>query len=60
MVQSTQASVRLVEPDGESYVLPASPPTQNSRFGEGGLALVVEGGEALWMKAGSPPVTCRR
>jgi hypothetical protein len=52
--------VRLTESDGSSFDLPASPPSQASRFGEEGLALVVENGEALWMKAGATPMTCRR
>ena len=59
-VEAMRSAVRLVEAEGSSYELPASPPTQTSRFGEGGLALVVEGGEALWMKAGREPMTCRR
>jgi hypothetical protein len=59
-VHAAPSAVRLIEADGESYELPASPPTQNSRYGGSGLALVVEGGEALWMKAGSPPMTCKR
>ena len=59
-VENLSTAVRLVEPDGESYNLPASPPTQTSRFGGDGMALVVEDREALWMKAGSEPVTCRR
>lgn len=59
-VENRSSSVRLVEAEGDSYELPASPPTQTSRYGEGGLALVVEGREALWMKAGSEPLTCVR
>ncbi len=59
-VENFSSSVRLVEAEGDSYELPASPPTQTSRYGEGGLALVVEGREALWMKAGSEPLTCIR
>ena len=59
-LQGSQSAVRLIEADGSAYDLPASPPTQASRFGEGGLALVVEGEEALWMKAGKQPMSCRR
>ena len=59
-VESMPSAVRLVEPEGSSYDLPASPPTQASRFGEGTMALVVEDGEALWMKAGREPIACRR
>ena len=59
-VEAMQGAVRLVEAEGSSYDLPASPPSQASRFGEGNVALVVEGGEALWMKAGREPMTCRQ
>jgi hypothetical protein len=59
-VENMRTAVRLVEPEGDSYELPASPPTQTSRYGEGGLALVVEDREALWMKAGQEPMSCRR
>ena len=40
--------------------LEASPPDQRSRYDADGHALVLNEGEALWMKAGSPPMTCRR
>src|SRR5690606_22723446 len=59
-VESMTSAVRLVDAEGASYDLPASPPTQANRFGEGNVALVVEGGEALWMKAGREPMTCRQ
>ena len=39
--------------------LAAAPPGQRSRYGMDGYALVVEGREALWMKAGRAPMTCR-
>lgn len=58
-VRAMGRTVHVVDTEGASYDLPASPPTQNSRFGEGNVALVVEEGEALWMKAGREPVTCR-
>lgn len=60
MVESMGGAVRLVEAEGSSYDLPASPPTQSNRFGEGNVALVVEDGEALWMKAGREPLACKR
>lgn len=59
-VQMMANGVHLVDIEGVNYDLPASPPTQGNRFGEGNVALVVEGGEALWMKAGREPVTCQR
>ncbi|MBO6717271.1 MAG: hypothetical protein JJ913_04865 [Rhizobiaceae bacterium] len=42
------------------FELVAAPPNQRSRYGAEGLALVLEGNEALWMKAGRPPMTCNR
>ena len=60
VVEAMRGAVRLVEAEGSSYDLPASPPTQSNRFGEGGMALVVEDGEALWMKAGREPVACKQ
>lgn len=59
-VEAGRGAVRLVDAEGEVFDLPAAPPNQNTRFGEGGLALVVEGGEALWMRAGKQPLTCTR
>lgn len=59
-VENFRTSVHLTEPDGTSVDLPASPPTQQSRFGEAPYALVLEGNEALLMKSGNEPLTCRR
>lgn len=59
-LENTRAAVRLTEADGTSYDLPASPPAQLSRYGEGLYALVLEGREALWMKSGKEPMTCKR
>lgn len=60
IVENLRTSVHLTEPDGTSVDLPASPPTQQSRFGEAPYALVLEGNEALLMKNGKPPLTCNR
>ena len=69
-IVNTGASVLLSEDnvapaeDGEPvetrFELVAAPPSQRSRYGAEGLALVLEGREALWMKAGKAPLTCRR
>lgn len=48
------------EPGESRFELVAAPPNQRSRYGAEGLALVLEGREALWMKAGSAPLTCNR
>ena len=59
-VETLGTSVRVVGPDGETVDLPASPANQQSRFGEPPYAIVPEGREALFMKNGSPPLTCQR
>lgn len=48
------------EPGESWFELVAAPPNQRSRYGAEGLALVLEGREALWMKSGSAPLTCTR
>jgi hypothetical protein len=54
--------VTLVATDSQEtrVRLHASPPGQDARYGAEGHALVLDGGEALWMKAGEAPMTCRR
>jgi membrane-bound inhibitor of C-type lysozyme len=59
-IENFRTSVHLTEPDGTSVDLPASPPTQHSRYGEAPYALVLEGKEALLMKNGKEPLTCSR
>jgi hypothetical protein len=59
LLRAGSGTVDLMEADGTSYALAAAPPGQNTRFGAEGYALVLEGREALWMKAGSEPATCR-
>lgn len=41
-------------------LLQASPPGQTARYDAQGHALVLHEREALWMKAGEPPMTCSR
>lgn len=60
IVENLRTSVHLTEPDGTVVDLPASPPTQQSRYGEAPYALVLEGKEALLMKNGKEPLTCSR
>jgi hypothetical protein len=61
--------VTLVEPTDpeaedaaapEPVELPAAPAGQSTRYGKEGYALVIEGREALYMKAGRVPMTCTR
>lgn len=62
-VPSAEESAAPVEggEQGESrFELVAAPPSQRNRYGADGLALVLEGRDALWMKAGSAPLSCTR
>lgn len=59
-VDNFHTSVHVVDPTGESVELPASPATQQSRYGQTPYALVLDGDEALYMKSGKPPLNCRR
>lgn len=52
--------VRVAEADGSTVELPASPPGQRNRFGEDLSAIVIEGREALYMRARREPWTCLR
>lgn len=53
-------SVTVTTPSGNEVELPASPPESRSRYGAPPYALVVEGGDALWMKSGKRPLECKR
>jgi len=59
-VELTGGGVRVTEADGSIVELPASPPGQLTRFGEGVSAIVIEGREALYMRARREPWTCVR
>ncbi|MFD1982189.1 hypothetical protein ACFSOZ_05730 [Mesorhizobium newzealandense] len=59
-IENLGTSVRVLGADGVSEDLPASPANQHSRFGQEHDAIVIDGREALVMKAGSTPVTCTR
>lgn len=59
-VDLTGAGIRVTEADGSVLELPASPPGQQTRFGEGVSAIVIEGREALYMRGRREPWTCTR
>ncbi|MEP9374641.1 hypothetical protein [Mesorhizobium sp. KR1-2] len=59
-VDNFRTSVQVVDPEGDSVELPASPATQQSRYGQTPYALVLDGNEALYMKSGKQPLNCRR
>ncbi|MBS9722235.1 hypothetical protein JYU29_16190 [Tianweitania sp. BSSL-BM11] len=59
-VESLGNAVRVLGTDGASIDLPASPPSQNARFGGSNQAIVLEGGEALYMVSGKPTLSCQR
>jgi hypothetical protein len=59
-IENAGASVRITNTEGDSIELPASPPDQDSRYGADLFAIVIDGNEALFMKSGEPPISCRR
>ena len=50
-IENLGTSLRVLGPDGASEDLPASPANQTSRFGEAHDAIVIDGRDALVMKA---------
>ncbi|WP_137930422.1 hypothetical protein [Mesorhizobium comanense] len=59
-VENLGSSVHVQGPNGMNEDLQASPANQNSRYQQAHDAIVIDGREALVMKAGSTPVTCKR
>lgn len=59
-IENLGESIRILGSDGVVEDMPASPANQNSRYGQAHDAIVIDGREALVMKAGSTPVTCTR
>jgi hypothetical protein len=59
-IQNLGNSIRLLGPDGIAEELHASPANQTSRYGEAHDAIVIDGREALVMKAGQTPLPCTR
>ncbi|TIR20641.1 MAG: hypothetical protein E5X34_18015 [Mesorhizobium sp.] len=61
-IQNLGSSLRVARPDGSTEEFAASPANQSSRYQEAVThdAIVIDGREALVMKRGSTPQTCRR
>ena len=61
-IQNLGSSLRVVGPDGTTEQFAASPANQSSRYQEAAThdAIVIDGSEALVMKRGSTPQTCKR
>ncbi|CDX50068.1 conserved exported hypothetical protein [Mesorhizobium plurifarium] len=61
-IQNLGSSLRVVRQDGTTEEFAASPANQSSRYQEAAThdAIVIDGREALVMKRGSTPQTCRR
>jgi hypothetical protein len=60
-IENLGGSIRVLGSDGAlDEELPASPANQNSRFGAEHDAVVIDGREALIMKGGRTPITCKR
>lgn len=61
-IQNLGTALRVVRPDGTTEEFAASPANQSSRYQEAAShdAIVIDGREALVMKRGSTPQTCKR
>jgi hypothetical protein len=61
-IQNLGSSLHVVGSDGATEEFAASPANQSSRYQEAAThdAIVIDGREALVMKRGSTPQTCRR
>ncbi|QKD01096.1 hypothetical protein [Mesorhizobium loti] len=61
-IQNLGSSLRVIEPNGVTEEFLASPANQSSRYQETAThnAIVIDGREALVMKRGSTPQTCKR
>jgi len=61
-IQNLGSSLRVIEPNGATEEFAASPANQSSRYQEAAThdAIVIDGREALVMKRGSTPQTCKR
>ncbi|QKC94207.1 hypothetical protein [Mesorhizobium sp. NZP2298] len=61
-IQNLGSSLHVVGPDGATEEFAASPANQSSRYQEAAThdAIVIDGREALVMKRGSTPQTCKR
>lgn len=59
-IQNLGSSVRILGPDGTAEEMLASPPNQRSRYGQAHDAIVLDGREALVVKAGQTPLPCTR
>ncbi|MDX8463574.1 hypothetical protein [Mesorhizobium humile] len=61
-IQNVGSALRVMRPDGSTEEFAASPANQSSRYQEAAThdAIVIDGREALVMKRGSTPQTCKR
>jgi hypothetical protein len=59
-VENRLSEVMVSDSEGDVSTLPAAPAEQRSRYGIEGMAIVLDGDEALFMKGRHEPVNCRR
>ena len=59
-IENLGSSIRLVDSEGGGEEFLASPANQRSRFGVDHDAVVLDGRDALIMKSGHRPLTCKR
>jgi hypothetical protein len=60
VVDNRVTQVTVTDGEGDVSILPAAPAEQRSRYGVEGLAIVLDGDDALFMKGRHEPVNCRR
>lgn len=60
VVDNRVTQVTVTDGEGDVSTLPAAPAEQRSRYGVEGLAIVLDGNDALFMKGRHEPVNCRR
>ncbi|MBX3568884.1 MAG: hypothetical protein KF914_12555 [Rhizobiaceae bacterium] len=59
-VDNRVSEVTVTDSEGDVSTLPAAPAEQRSRYGIEGMAIVLDGLDALFMKGRHEPLNCRR
>ncbi len=60
LVDNTVSQIVVSSPDGQTMELPATPPDSRTRYVFQQYAFVVDGEEALFFRAKSSPLTCKK
>ncbi len=60
LVDNTVTQIVVISPDGQTMTMPATPADSRTRYVLQQYAFVVDGEEALFFRAKSSPLTCRK